>query len=282
MKFKNLLCIGLLSSTLFAQSQLMYTPEMTLNTGKSINLVHVQMHPYTNLKTYDMGTQHKGDQRLEPEEFYVMHKTIKTDLKDTLKPIVFTGKNEAKSYTSKYKAKKMGDHLFVMKPAPSFSEVEGIYLQMITKMFVNVAGKPTDWDKELGLEAEIIPLSKPYGIWAGSSFSGMVKASGIPVPFAHIEVELLNYDIDMENNKTTNMKTNAPQQSFKVIEFKANERGEFTFHIPKEGLWSFNAKGIGHNKKFKGRELSQDAVIWVQSKNIKEIEKLNKEKKETK
>lgn len=269
MKLKNLFLMTVLGTSLYAQSQLMYTPNMTLDTGKSINLLHVQMHPYTNLKTYDMGTLHKGDKLLEPKEFYVMHKTIKTDLKDTLKPIEFTGKNKAKAYTSKYKAKKMGDHLFVMKPAPSYSEIEGVYLQMITKMVVNVAGKPTDWDKELGLEAEIIPLSKPYGVWAGSSFSGMVKASGIPVPFAQIEVELLNYEIDMKNYKTGKQLTNAPQQSFKVIEIKANERGEFTFHIPREGLWSFNAKGVGHNKKYKGRELSQDAVFWVEAKSIK-------------
>lgn len=269
MKLKNMLFLGLLSSSLFAQSQLMYTPNMTLNTGQSVNLIHTQMHPYTNMKTYDMGIQHKKDDKnLEPQEFYVMHKTIKTDLKETLEPITFTGKNEAKAYKSKYKAKKMGDHLFVMKPAPSYSEVEGIYLQMITKMIVNVAGKPTDWDKELGLDAEIIPLSKPYGVWAGSSFSGMVKAQGIPVPFAQIEIELLNYEIDMENYKTGKMLTNAPQQSFKVIEIKANERGEFIFYIPKEGLWSFNAKGVGHNKKFKGRELSQDAVIWVEAKKV--------------
>lgn len=270
MKLKSILFLSsLLVGSLMAQSQLMYTPEMTLNTGKSINIIHAQLHPYTNIKNYDMGIQHDSDERLESEEFYVMHKTIKTDLKDTLKPIIFTGENKSKAYTSKYKAKKMGDHLFVMKPAPSYSEIEGVYLQMITKMIVNVSGKPTDWDKELGLDAEIIPLSKPYGIWAGSSFSGMVKAAGIPVPFANIEVELLNYDIDMENYKLGKMKTNAPQQSFKVIEIKANERGEFTFHLPQEGMWSFNAKSIGHNKKYKDRELSQDAIIWVEVKKIK-------------
>ncbi len=268
MKFRNIVLLALLSSSLMAQSQVMYTPHMTLNSGQSIDLLHVQMHPYTNLKTYDMGTPHKGDKKLEPEEFYVMHKTIKTNLKHTLKPISFKGKNEALAYSSTYKAKQMGDHLFVMKPAPSFSEIEGIYLQMITKMVVNVAGKPTDWDKELGLEAEIIPLSKPYGIWAKSSFSGMVKASGIPVPYALIEVELLNYDIDMKNYQIGKKLTHASHQSSKVIEIKANERGEFTFHIPQKGWWSFNAKGVGHSKKYQDRELSQDAVIWVEAKEI--------------
>ncbi len=80
MKFKNILLLSaLFTSSLVAQSQLMFTPNMTLKTGKSINLLHVQMHPYTNLKTYDMGKQHKEKENLKPEEFYVIHKTIKTD-----------------------------------------------------------------------------------------------------------------------------------------------------------------------------------------------------------
>ncbi len=275
MRLKKLLFLVFFTISLSAQSQLMYTPQLTLNVGKSIELLHVQMHPYRNLKIYDMGTlDPKSDKTLGVEEFYVLHKTIKTDLKNTLKPIIFLGKNRAKAYKSEYEAKKIGDHLFVIKPAPSYSEVEGIYLQMITKLIVNVGGKPTDWDKELGLEAEIIPLSKPYGIWEGSSFSAMVKANGIPVPFARIEVELLNYTIDMENNKIEKMLTDAPQLSFKVIEFKANEKGEFTFHIPREGLWSFKAKGIGHNKEFKSKELSQDGVIWVEVKRITEAKEI--------
>jgi len=251
--------------------QLMFTPQTTLKSGKTIKMVHAMIHPYSDRKTMDMGKQHKGEKKfLEVEEFYVVHKGIKTDLINTLEPIMFQGKKRAgRGYKSKHKLKKMGDHLFVIKPAPYYSTLEGIYLQQITKTVVNIAGKPTDWDRELGLEAEIIPLSKPYGIWEGSSFSGMVKASGIPVPFAKIEIEYLNSDIDMENLKMGEAKTVAPQQSFKTIEIKANERGEFTFHLPRAGWWGFNAKHIGLKKDYKDKELSIEAIIWVQVEEIK-------------
>ncbi|NKQ40614.1 MAG: DUF4198 domain-containing protein [Sulfurovum sp.] len=259
--------------------QLMYTPETTLQSGRTVKMIHAMIHPYTDRKIMDMGKQHKGDKDfLEPEEFFVVHKGIKTDLMETLEPILFQGKKRAgKGYRSKHKLKKMGDHLFVLKPAPYYSTLEGIYLKQITKLLVNIAGKPTDWDRELGLEAEIIPLSKPYGIWEGSSFSAMVKAEGIPVPFAQIEVEYLNSEIDIENLKVGAFKTMAKNQNFKTIEFKANERGEFTFHLPKEGWWGFRAKHIGLKKDYKEKELSIEGIIWVQVKKV-EINKTERAK----
>ena len=250
--------------------QLMYTPETTLESGRTVPMIHAMIHPYSDRKTMDMGKQHDSEEFLAVEEFFVVHKGIKTDLIDTLEPIEFQGKKRVgKGYKSKHKLRKMGDHLFVLKPAPYYSTLEGIYLQQITKTIVNIAGKPTDWDRELGLEAEIIPLSKPYGIWEGSSFSAKVKASGIPVPFAKIEIEYLNSDVDIENLKMGEAKTEAPQQSFKTIEIKANERGEFTFHLPKAGWWGFNAKHIGLKKDYKEKELSIEGIIWVQVKEIK-------------
>jgi len=35
--------------------------------------------------------------------------------------------------------------------------------------------------------------------------------------------------------------------------------------MPKAGWWGFAALGAGPDKEFEGRELSQDAVIWVQA-----------------
>ncbi|MCV6607570.1 MAG: DUF4198 domain-containing protein [Campylobacterales bacterium] len=267
---RNILITLGFSSVIFANSfQLVYTPDTTINSGRTLKFVHTMVHPYSDRKTMDMGKQHNSKEFLKPEEFYVVHKGVKKDLTKTLEPISFQGKKRAgKGYRSKHRVKKMGDHLFVLKPAPYYSELEGIYLQQITKTVVNISGKPTDWDRELGLEAEIVPLSKPYGIWEGSSFSGMVKASGIPVPFAHIEIEYLNSDVDLNNLKMGKAKTRVNNQNFKTIEIKANERGEFTFHLPRQGWWGFNAKGVGLKKDNKEKELSIDGVIWVQVKKV--------------
>lgn len=259
-----------LASSALAHFQMVYTPESALNKGTTIPVKLVFNHPFADEHTMDMGL--KADDSIVPiKEFYVVHKEEKTDLKGDLKEITFTGNsNSGKAYETEYKARKMGDHIFVAVPSPYYEKNEDAYIQQITKMIVNVSGAPTDWDTELGLKAEIVPLNKPYSIWAGSTFSGIVKGGGKSVPFAEIEVEYLNYDVDVKANKMGKKPhVNAPQDSFVTMTIKADENGKFTFGIPKAGWWGFAALGVGKDNKFDGKELSQDAVIWVQAKEMK-------------
>ncbi|MCK4620789.1 MAG: DUF4198 domain-containing protein [Desulfuromonadales bacterium] len=260
-----LLCTGA-----FAHFQMLYTPESALEKGTTIELREVFTHPFADEHTMDMGKQHDSDKLAGVEAFYVINKDKKKDLLGTLQSITWKGNhNSGAAYQSQYKAKRMGDHLFVLQPAPYYEAGEGIYIQQITKMIVNVAGAPTDWDKELGLKAEIVPLTKPYSIWTGSTFTGIVKSNGEPVPFAEIEVEYLNHDVDLENNAMGPAYVEAPQDSFVTLGIKADANGQFTFGLPKAGWWGFCALGAGSDKEYKGKELSQDAVIWVQVKDMK-------------
>lgn len=259
-----------LATSALAHFQMLYTPNTALTKGSTIELRHVFTHPFADEHTMDMGKQHDTKKLSPVEEFYVVSKGKKKDLKSTLKQIKFQGNsNSANAYESKYKARRLGDHVLVMKPAPYFEANEDAYIQQITKTVVNVAGAPTDWDAELGLKTEIVPLVKPYAIWEGGSFTGIVKSNGKPVPYAEIEVEYLNRDVDLKNNKMGSSRYEAPQDSFITMGIKANKDGEFTFSIPKAGFWGFCALGSGPDKEFKGKELSQDAVIWVEAKPMK-------------
>lgn len=258
------------ATSAFGHFQMLYTPESALEKGTTIPLKAIFTHPFADEHTMDMGLQ-EDKSRLGVLDFYVVHKEQKTDLKDKLKEIKFKGNhNTGIGYETSYQARGMGDHVFVLTPAPYYEANEEAYIQQITKAVVNVAGLPTDWDAELGLKAEIVPLTKPYSIWTGSTFTGIVKSGGKPVPFAEIEVEYLNYDVDIKANATgKKAKVEAPQDSFVTLTIKANAAGEFTFGIPKAGWWGFAALGVGPDKEYKGKELSQDAVIWVQAKDMK-------------
>ncbi len=253
---------SIMATSALAHFQMVYTPNLALEKGKTIEFKHVFTHPFADEHTMDMAGV---------EEFYVVtEKKGKKDLKSTLKPITFTGHhNSGKAYESKYKARSMGDHVFIMVPKPYYEKSEDIYIQHITKTIVNVAGTPNGWDAELGLKAEIVPLTKPYAIWEGGSFTGIVKSNGKPVPYAEIEVEYVNRDVDMKNNKMGPSRVEAPQDAFITMGIKANKDGEFTFAIPKAGFWGFAALGAGSDKEYKGKELSQDAVIWVEAKPMK-------------
>lgn len=258
-----------LASTAFAHFQMLYTPESALNEGSTIPIKIVFTHPFADEHTMDMGLQ-EDKSRIDLNDFFVIHKEKKTDLKSTLKEIKFKGNsNEGIGYSTEYKARSMGDYIFVVTPAPYYEANEGAYIQQITKTIVNVAGAPTDWDAELGLKAEIVPLNKPYSIWTGSTFTGIVKSNGKPVPFAEIEVEYLNHNVDIQKNSMKKPFVKAPQDSFVTIGIKADANGAFTFGIPRSGWWGFAALGVGPDKEYKGKELSQDAVIWVQAKDMK-------------
>lgn len=175
-----------------AHFQMIYTPESALEKAATIDLKLVFTHPFEAGHTMDMS---------QPEQFFVARKEKKKDLLGTLKPITWTSlTNSGAGYETAYKLRGMGDNVFCLVPGPYYEKEENIYIQQVTKMVVNTAGFPTDWDAEIGLPAEIIALDKPYGLWTGNVFRGIVKSNGKPVPFAEIEVEFLNHQPLMDKN----------------------------------------------------------------------------------
>jgi cobalt/nickel transport protein len=71
-----------------------------------------------------------------------------------------------------------------------------------------------------------------------------------------------------ENAFTKKAEVKAPQDAFVTQTIKANVNGEFAYSIPREGWWGFCALGSGPETEHKGKELSQDAVIWVQARDM--------------
>jgi cobalt/nickel transport protein len=245
-----------------AHFQMIYTPESALSKGGTIDLKLVFTHPFEAGHTMDMSA---------PEQFFVVRKEKKTDLLKTLKPIRWTSlTNSGAAYETTYKVRGMGDNVFCLVPGPYYEAEEGIYIQQITKTVVNAAGFPTNWDAEVGLPAEIVPLDKPYALWTGNVFRGIVHSNGKPVPYAEIEVEYMNHTPLVDQNAfAKEAHASAPQDAFVTMGIKANAVGEFAFGIPRAGWWGFCALGVGPDKEYKGKELSQDAVIWVQARDMK-------------
>ena len=58
-------------------------------------------------------------------------------------------------------------------------------------------------------------------------------------------------------------KVEAPHDAFVTPTIKADSNSVFTFGLPRAGWWGFAALGAGGDLKHNGKELSQDAVIWV-------------------
>ena len=241
-----------------AHFQLLYTPNVMLNNAEEIPLKLMFGHPMENGHAMDMG---------QPEIFDVYFKDNKTDLLPTLKPIVWQGAhNQSKAFETSYKIRRNGDYIFALTPAPYYEESEDIYIQQITKAYVNKA-MPTTWSEPLGLPVEIVPLNKPYQNYVGGTFSGQLLSNGKPAAGVECEIEYINPVVDLDANAFAKEAAGpVPDSAIVAI---TDPNGVFTFGIPRAGKWGFACLGAGPVTEYQGKELSQDAVIWIDVTDMK-------------
>ncbi|MEG3638505.1 DUF4198 domain-containing protein [Magnetococcus sp. PR-3] len=241
-----------------AHFQLLYTPQVNLSRVASLPMRLVFAHPMANGHVMSMG---------KPEQFYYRHKGKQIDLLDRVRPITWAGPdNHNGAYAAEVKIKRNGDYPFVLVPAPYYEKSEDIYIQQWTKSFVNKGGIPSGWEKPLGLKTEIVPLNKPTNIIVGSTFSGMVQSQGQPVAGAEVEVEWINGQPDLQRNGFGPSRITSPPATLVAI---TDANGVFTFGIPRAGHWGFAALGVGPDKQYQKKELSQDAVLWIYASELK-------------
>lgn len=194
-----------------------------------------------------------------PKAFGVMIDGKKHDLLQTLK------KNIVKGYTTweaSYRIKQPGDHIFYVEPSPYWEPAEECFIIHYTKVIVNALGKEEGWDAEIGLKTEIIPLTRPYGLWAGNVFQGIVKVDGKPVPFAEVEVEYYN----------DGGRIKPPDDPYITQVIKADANGVFTYAMPKAGWWGFAALNTADFKLMhEGKQYPVEigAVLWIKTREMK-------------
>lgn len=267
---RGLLLAGLLtlflSAPALAHFQMLYTPQSALEQGGELHLKLIFTHPFKCDHIMDMAPV---------QEFYMVHQRgeegepQKTDLKGFLKEITWRGLGDAagKAFEAVLPARvvrSIGDYVFVLVPGPYYEKADEGYIQQFTKMIVNVGGVPGNWHQPLGLPAEIVPLNKSYANWTGGIFRGVVMSNGKPVPNAEVDVEYLNFDVNMAANAFEGeAKIKAPHPAFETITVLANAWGEFAVSLPKAGWWGIAVPDVVE-LKHEGKSMAQEAVLWIQ------------------
>ncbi|PWW83326.1 ATP-dependent DNA ligase [Prosthecochloris marina] len=201
----------------------------------------------------------------KPELFGVFSEGRKKQLTPLLKThnlTMYADSSPNRAWRAYYTVKHPGDHIFFMEPKPYWEPAEDSYIVHYTKVIVNAFGKEDGWDSELGLKTEIIPLTRPYGLYTGNVFQGIVKVDGKPSPFSEVEVEYFNQS--GENS--------APKPPFITQVVKTDKNGVFSYAIPKTGWWGFAAlstdsRTIMHDGEPKPVEIG--AVLWVKAEDFK-------------
>jgi len=191
-----------------------------------------------------------------PVRFGVLVGGKQQDLRRQLRPKKIDGKT---AYQALVRLDRPGDHVFFVEPAPYWEPGEETMIVHYTKVVVDYLGAETGWDALVGLPVEIEPLVRPYGLWTGNTFRGIVRHQGKPVPFASVEVEYLN-----EGGRIK-----VPNDAFITQVVKADANGVFAYTMPKAGWWGFAALIPGPDKmkspSGKMVEVELGGVMWVRT-----------------
>jgi cobalt/nickel transport protein len=205
----------------------------------------------------------------KPSAFAVVHRGTSYNLLETLQPQ--KGKSpdqtaDSTYWTTDFTIKRPGDYTFHVEPAPYWEPGEDLFIVHYTKVCVQAFGLEEGWDEPIGLETEIVPLTRPYGLWTNNLFSGQVLLKGEPVAFAEIEIEYLNESADNPSIVT------APADPYVTQVVKADSNGVFHYAMPRAGWWGFAALSeadwtLKHDGEDKAVEIG--AVYWVRTRDMK-------------
>ncbi|MHC4398130.1 MAG: DUF4198 domain-containing protein, partial [Planctomycetota bacterium] len=177
---------------------------------RTIELEIVFTHPMDNGPAMEMGP---------PRQFGMLVDGRKHDLLDALTP---TKVDDKRAYAASVRLSRPGDHVFYIEPAPYWEPAERKMIVHYTKVVVDFMGAQTGWDRAVGFPVEIEPLVRPYALWSGNTFRGIVRHNGQPVPFAEIEVEYYNED----------GRVRVPNDAFVTQVVKADAAGTFSYTMP--------------------------------------------------
>ncbi len=211
---------------------------------KTANLVLSFSHPFEG----------HGMDLVKPKSFDVYFEGQKQSLLDSLKQAKVM---DHEAWQADYAFKRPGVYQFVFEPQPYWEPAEDVSIIHYTKTLVAAFGEEAGWDEPVGVKTEIVPLSRPFGGYAGYVFTGQVLLDGKPVPGAEVEIEYYN-----QGGKYT------PASDYHVTYVvKADQQGIFSAGCPLPGWWGFAALNEADytikdpDGQDKGVELG--AVLWV-------------------
>jgi cobalt/nickel transport protein len=220
---------------------------VTASDGRTVDLELVFTHPMERGPVMAMG---------RPARFGVLAAGENRDLSDSLRAEQIDGKA---TYAASVRLNRPGDHVFYVEPAPYWEPAERKMIVHYTKVVVDFLGAEAGWDAMVGLPVEIEPLTRPYGLWTGNTFRGIVRYHGKPVPFATVEVEYLNRDNGVK----------IPNDAFVTQVVKTDADGVFSYAMPRAGWWGFAAL-VEADEKMPNPEgepvdVELGGLIWVRT-----------------
>lgn len=160
-----------------------------------------------------------------------------------------------KAWGANIALEKAGLYQFIMESRPWWNEAKNHYLQQVCKVVLPVLGQGEGWSVPAGLGFEIVPLTRPFGLYAPAIFSGRALLSGkpqvnIPVRMGRINIE----------------KKSVPTPWHEELAARTNQAGEFSFVVSQPGWWYCEAIIPGDPLKGPDGEMKPmefGSILWL-------------------
>jgi cobalt/nickel transport protein len=201
---------------------------------------------------FDISFIHPFEQTgmtMERPSLYLDDKRVKL-------PLVESKKFDHKSWKAQYNIKRPAVYRFFVEPQPYFEPEEEKFISHVPKIIISAYGLEEGWDKPLGLDYEIIPLTKPFGLYAGNLFQAKVLHKGSPASYVDVEVELYN-----------EFGLKAPTDAHITQLVKTDKNGVFSFVMNHKGWWGFAALIEEGELEHNGNSypVENGALIWIKA-----------------
>jgi cobalt/nickel transport protein len=267
MKKASCLLLALCAAAV-AHFQVIYTPAAE-STDKTVSVLLFFTHPFSIASVMKTGLQENGAV-LGLKDIFIVHDGKFKDMVWATKGVTLatprdTGPAQRVYIDQSAGYKGAGDYAVVVVQYPYWEASEKTSIQQIAKLFINKAGFSSDWNKRCAKGyPEIVPLVKPYEMVPGSLFRAKVlDNNGKAAPGISVEIEFLNADVDMANNRLVNC-GKVRNEKLGAATVTADANGVFEYVPLKAGFWGFAGISAGLEKTYNGKALEQDPVIWIQ------------------
>jgi cobalt/nickel transport protein len=201
-------------------------------------------HPFEN----------QGMNLVKPKSFKVY---VGSEPTEALESLVEAKQDGFTAWTLPYKINRPGLYSFVLEPQPYWEPAEDCFIVHYTKAYVDAFGDDEGWSEPLGLKTEIVPLTKPGGLYAGNTFTGKVLLDGKPVAASEVEIEWY---------PGPQLAGQAPYETMVTQVVLTDDNGIFSYSAPAPGWWGFAALNTADYKLQQDgtdKDVELGAVLWV-------------------
>jgi cobalt/nickel transport protein len=201
----------------------------------------------------------------QPPKFFMFTPQGKKD-KVTLKEITMkdgaSGK-ERKAYEVEYTPAAPGDYYLCLEAPPYFISEEKVFWQDYVKEPWHVMAQK-GWDKPVGLDLEIVPLTRPYGWPAGSVFKAQALFKGKPLKGGQVDVEKFN-GFYVPKDRLPKDRLGEENEPLMSRVTKIDGQGYLTCTLDSPGWWVISVGHEDGKKSWEGKSypVEKRGCLWI-------------------